>query len=162
MPVVFIAQSTLQEWADLGKVRLEDTTLHLLKEQRSVVLKPAVRFTKLTVGDEDTFGLLGKVKAAEQLKAMDAEHYMDSVICGDLAYEVVEGFLGDLQAPKRPAPAAPPAASAPKAVPAPVLEAEPVLPGRLASAMDAPGDANETEELSDAEALSRLFLDTVR
>lgn len=199
MPAVFIAQSTLQQWADAGKVRLEDTTLFLLKEQRSVVLKPAVRFTKLTVGDDDPHGLLGKVKTSEQLRAMDAEHYMDSVLCGDIAYEVVEGFLGDLQAaqpiaqPSAPPPAdapalapppaqpaaapqgrqvpapltgpvpipshdiplpgkpAPVAASAPKAVPAPVLEATP-----------APDTDEEPEELSEAEALSKLFLDTVR
>ncbi len=174
MPAVFIAQSTLQQWADAGKVRLEDTTLFLLKEQRSVVLKPAVRFTKLTVGDEDPHALLGKVKTDEQLRGMDAEHYMDSVLCGDIAYEVVEGFLGDLQAAQpiaRPTSQAPLRSSTPapiesadipmpgqpapertKTVPAPVLEAVP-------SQASAEG---EPEELSEAEALSKLFLDTVR
>lgn len=153
MPAVFIAQSTLQQWSDAGKVRLDDTTLHLLKEGRSVALKPAVRFTKLTVGDEDPHGLLGKVKTAEQLAEMGAEHYMDSVIHGDTAYEVVEGFMGDLQAPARPA--APPAeAAAPKPSPAPVLEA--------AADKPTPSEEGEPEELSDAEALSKLFLDTVQ
>lgn len=166
MPAVFIAQSTLQQWADAGKVRLEDTTLFLLKEQRSVVLKPAVRFTKLTVGEEDPHALLGKVKTTEQLRSMDAEHYMDSVLCGDIAYEVVEGFLGDLQAAQPIAKAAPiPSSEIPlpgepvtaasskpaKTVPQPVFEVtEPV-----------PAEA-EPEELSEAEMLSKLFLDTVR
>jgi hypothetical protein len=153
MPAVFIAQTTLQQWADLGKVRLEDTTLHLLKEQRSVVLKAAVRFTKLIVGDNDPFGLLGKVKSTEQLKALKAEHYMDSVICGEIAYQVVEGFLGDLQASKEDAPAAPKAAPAPASA---TSSGEPLLPARPVE----PGE--RTEEISDAEALSRLFLDTVR
>jgi hypothetical protein len=178
MPAVFIAQTTLQQWADLGKVRLDDTTLYLLKEKRSVLLQTAVRFTKLTVGDEDPHGLLGKVKTAEQLREMGAEHYMDSVIHGDTAYEVVEGFMGDLQAAKPteipPAPTAPAepateaagsspppathAAPAPASVPAPVPEAAPA-----ADAADTIVDQDEEpEELSDAEALSKLFLDTVR
>jgi len=156
MPAVFIAQSTLQQWADAGKVRLEDTTLHLLKEGRSVLLKPAVRFTKLTVGDEDPHSLLGKVKTDDQLRDMGAEHYMDSVIHGDTAYEVVEGFMGDLQAPPAAQPTSTPPAAA-SAVPAPVPEA-------AQNAPEAPDEAakEETEELSDAEALSKLFLDTVR
>lgn len=169
MPAVFIAQATLQQWADAGKVRLEDTTLYLLREQRFVVLKPAVRFTKLTVGDSDPHALLGKVKSAEQLRAMGAEHYMDSVIHGDVAYEVVEGFLGDLQASQPMAPAAtPPKAPAERSVtPAPVaLDAPtpspaPAVEPAAKPAEEGPG-AKEPEELSEAEALSKLFLDTVR
>lgn len=158
MPAVFIAQATLQQWADAGKVRLEDTTLFLLKEQRSVVLKPAVRFTKLTVGDSDPHALLGKVKTTEQLRAMDAEHYMDSVICGDVAYEVVEGFLGDLQAAQPVAPEAMPKAPVRSATPAPVALGDVPQPPRP----DANGKPAEPEELSEAELLSKLFLDTVR
>lgn len=162
MPAVFIAQSTLQQWADAGKVRLEDTTLFLLKEQRSVVLKPAVRFTKLTVGDTDPHSLLGKVKTTEQLRAMDAEHYMDSVICGDTAYEVVEGFLGDLQAAQPVAPGAMPAAAPARALtPAPVALDEVPLPGTPAPRASLRVEG-EPEELSEAEMLSKLFLDTVR
>jgi hypothetical protein len=171
MPAVFIAQATLQQWADAGKVHLEDTTLYLLKEQRSVVLKPAVRFTKLTVGDSDPHGLLGKVKSTEQLKAMGAEHYMDSVICGDVAYEVVEGFLGDLQGGQPVAPEAmPKAAPVRSATPAPVAlgdlpappKAEAERKAEPAPEASSSAPAAEPEELSEAEALSRLFLDTVR
>lgn len=179
MPAVFIAQSTLQQWADAGKVRLEDTTLFLLKEQRSVVLKPAVRFTKLTVGDADPHALLGKVKTADQLRSMDAEHYMDSVICGDFAYEVVEGFLGDLQAAQPIKAAAKPSAAAASVAEAPVLSTDIPRPGAPAPPRPSPAKAvpapvlvddtpplssteGEPEELSDAEALSKLFLDTVR
>jgi len=145
MAAVFIAHSTLQQWADAGKVRLDETTLHLLKEGRSVLLKPAVRFTKLTVGDEDPHALLGKVKTADQLREMGAEHYMDSVIHVDTAYEVVDGFMGDLQASK------PTAAAVPAPVPEPVAEPS-----------AEPSAAADGEDVSDAEALSKLFLDTVR
>ena len=149
MPAVFIAQSTLQEWADAGKVRLEDTLLTLLKEQREVNLTPAVRFTEVLGGEADPHGLMGKVKTKTQLDELEAEHYMDSVICGDVAYEVVEGFLGDLMA-SRPV--------GQKPAPAPVEVAE------------APAERQEVEKaVEEAEAagedtaaqLSRLFLETV-
>lgn len=149
MAAVFIAQSTLTEWTDAGKVRLEGTTLHLIKEQRSVLLKPAVRFVKLVGSDADPHGLLGKVKTEEQLKALGAEHYLKSVLLGDVAYEVVEGFLGDLMA-QRPQPAPPAAARAQPAAPS------------SAPSPNAPPAGDEAEPRSDAEALSKLFLDTVR
>ncbi len=162
MPAVFIAQSMLQDWADKGKVRLDDTTLILLKEHKQVDLIPAVRFTEVIGGEEDPHKLVGKVKSKSQLAEMDAEHYMDSVLCGDVAYQVVEGFLGDLTqaAPmKGPAPAAaPPAEKPPAAVPAPVVVAAPPPSAAAQAAGTLPRDVDP----SDAEALSRLFLDTVR
>lgn len=168
MAAVFIAQSTLTQWSDAGKVRLQGTVLHLLKEQRSVLLKPAVRFVKLVVGDADPHGLLGKVKTDDQLKELGAEHYMDSVILGDTAYEVVEGFMGDLMAAEPTASAPPPAAAAPApaapsgAPPAPSAPAQ--VAGLAPDAQPQPedGDVEEDVEEADAEALSRLFLDTVR
>src|SRR5689334_8172276 len=101
MAAVFIAQSTLDEWSDQGRIRLDGTILTLLHENRTVPLKPAVRFTKLVGAPTDAHSLLGKVKSHEQLAALSAEHFMQSVIVGDTAYEVVEGFLGDLRAPPR-------------------------------------------------------------
>ena len=51
--------------------RLDDTTLTLLQENRTVKLKPAVRFTKTIDGSADPNKLLGKVKTTEQLAAME-------------------------------------------------------------------------------------------
>lgn len=171
MPAVFIAQGTLQQWADAGKVRLDDTTLFLLKEQREVLLRPAVRFTRLTVGEADPHGLLGKVKSSEQLGELGAEHYLDSVILGDLAYEVVEGFLGDLQG-GRAAPAAPPSVVLPATPVPPTVSPAPVLP-TVSPAPVPPtvspagqGETEEPESAADGDSelvrLSQLFLDTVR
>ena len=116
MAAVFITQKVLTDWADAGKVELNDTTLLLVQENRTVDLHPAVRFFCVVGGEADPHGLLGKVKTREQLKEMGAEHYMDSVIHGDVAYQVVEGFMGDLSRPK-PQPAA---TQPPKEVPRPV------------------------------------------
>ncbi|MCP4198339.1 MAG: hypothetical protein GY762_14410 [Proteobacteria bacterium] len=47
------------------------------------------------VGDGgDQYQLVGRVKNVEVLEGMGAEHYMDSVLIGDSAYQVVTGFAG--------------------------------------------------------------------
>jgi hypothetical protein len=137
MPTVFLSHDLLQQWTDQGKAKLDDTVLSLMAHDRTATLKPAVRFTALIDGSDETHRLLGKVKTTTQLSELGAEHYMDSVLLGDVAYTVVDGFLGDLS----PAPAARSSAKA-----APVASS---------SSVSAP-------PLSDAEALSRLFLQTVR
>ena len=45
-------------------------------------------------GGGDGEQLVGKVKALEVVAEIGGEHYADSVILDDNAYEVVEGFLG--------------------------------------------------------------------
>ncbi len=154
MPAVFITTQMLTAWSDEGKVRLDDTTLFLLKEDRTVLLKPAVRFTHLIDPGDDPHKLVGKVKSKQQLIELKAEHYLDSVILGEIGYTVVEGFLGDLS-PARPRTEplgldAMPRRSTAK-VAASVAEPPPPAPA-----------ATTTAELQqDAEALSRLFLSTV-
>src|SRR5947208_1368307 len=101
MAAVFLSNAMLTQWSDQGKVRLDDTTLTLLQENRTVKLKPAVRFTKVIDGSPDPNKLIGKVKTPEQLAEIGAEHYLDSVILGDVGYQVVEGFLGDLSPPPK-------------------------------------------------------------
>lgn len=175
MSVVFVTNAMLNSWTDQGKVRLADTTLHLLAEGRTIELTPAVRVVKLIDGSDDPHHLVGKVKTAQQLHAMGAEHYLDSVICGDVGYYVVEGFRGALS----PGPGA--AVAAPKAVPAPVeirtpppapsplappSMAPPAAPPALAATTPAPPRAttlplNVKLEL-EAMELSKVFLDTVR
>ena len=38
--------------------------------------------------------MIGRVKETKTLEDMGAEHYMDSVLIGDSAYQVVSGFAG--------------------------------------------------------------------
>src|SRR5438046_9029258 len=59
---------------------------------------------KMEAGD-DNAGLLAKVKTTDALKQMGAEHYMESVILGETAYQVQQGFLADANALRRAAPA---------------------------------------------------------
>jgi hypothetical protein len=41
---------------------------------------------------------LGRVKTTAQLEALGAEHLADSCIVGEVAYEVVEGYVTEVQA----------------------------------------------------------------
>jgi hypothetical protein len=98
VPTVFLSNVMLQRWTDQGRALLEDTTLTLVQDRQSVALTPAVRFTRLVDGGVDPHRLIGTVKTKDQLATLGAEHYMDSVILGDVGYTVVEGFRGELAA----------------------------------------------------------------
>ncbi len=90
---LFIPQSVLDRWVDGGKVAFDSSVLTLLAEKKSYTLTPAVRFMKTVAGD-DVAGLLGKVRTIPKIEELGAEHMSDSVILGDTAYEVQEGFIG--------------------------------------------------------------------
>ena len=99
---LFVPQSVLDRWSEQGRISVDGTILTILGENRSFVLASAVRFMKMEAG-EDTAGLLHKVKTTDALKAMGAEHYRESVLLGENAYEVQEGFLADAHALRRAA-----------------------------------------------------------
>src|SRR6267143_2039909 len=99
---LFVPQSVLDKWSDKGRVELKGHVLTLLREKKSFQLTSAVRFVKMEAG-EDAKGLLQKVKTLEALKQMGAEHYRESVILGESAYQVQQGFLADANALRRAA-----------------------------------------------------------
>jgi len=94
---LFVPQTVLDRWSEQGKVQVDGHVLTLLGENKVFALTAAVRFLKMEAG-EDAMGLIHKVKTIDALKQMSAEHYLDSVILGDNAYEVQQGFLADANA----------------------------------------------------------------
>jgi len=97
---LFVPQNILAKWADQGRVELKGQVLTLVREKKSFQLTTAVRFLKLEAG-EDSARLLNKVKTLDALKQMGAEHYLESVILGDAAYKVQQGFLAEANALRR-------------------------------------------------------------
>lgn len=95
---LFLPQKTLEEWALAEKADLSDGKLIVAEGKTSHPVTSAVHFHKLVSG-EDTQGLLGRVKTTPQLAALNAEHFADSCIVGEAAYEVVEGYVTEVQAP---------------------------------------------------------------
>src|SRR5256714_3926465 len=102
---LFVPQSVLDKWSEQGRIQVDGHVLTILGEQKSFALTSAVRFIKMEAG-EDNAGLLAKVKTTDALKGMGAEHYMESVILGERAYQVQMGFLADANALRRAAAAA--------------------------------------------------------
>ena len=111
---VFLPQQVLDSWLATDKIAIDGDLLTILAEHRQYGLRPAVRFVKEVGGGGDAQKLLGKVKEPAQLKEMKAEHYMDSVLLGEAAYEVQQGFVGYPRPPMN-VQQAPKAATAPGA-----------------------------------------------
>ena len=92
---VFLPQDALDRWLSEGRVEVEGETMTLRPEGQQFRLKTAVRFMSEVASGGDQQKLVGKVKDLEQLVGIGGEHCADSVILGDNAYQVVEGFVGE-------------------------------------------------------------------
>lgn len=91
-PRVFFPQSALDTWLDAGRVRLVDDRL-ILPGSHTLELQPALRFVAEVADGRDPHDLVGKVKTIDDVVALGGEHQADSVLLGDNAYQVTEGFL---------------------------------------------------------------------
>src|SRR5438093_13376084 len=150
---LFVPHSVLDKWSEQGRIQVDGNVLTILGEQKSFALTSAVRFIKMEAG-EDNVGLLAKVKTTDALKQMGAEHYMESVILGESAYQVQQGFLADANALRRAAAvSAPPA---PKAAPAPAKapEAAPTAAQTAAKA--------EEKKTGEQDMLAQFLLDNLQ
>jgi hypothetical protein len=134
---LFISQGKLDEWLSDDRVEIDGEVLKTRTEQRRFVLRTALLFTEEVTGTPDPHGLLGKVKDLEQLKKLGGEYASGSVVLGDNAYTVIEGFVG-----------------------APILEGRPAHSGdTLAAAMrSATGDPRK--QSGEMDLLARFFLQT--
>jgi hypothetical protein len=90
---VFVPQEALESWVADGRVHVMGETLFV--EGVPFSLSGAVRFVSEVAGGGDSLDLVGRVKTLEQLAQLGGEHCADSVVLGDDAYEVVEGFLAE-------------------------------------------------------------------
>ncbi len=94
---IFIPQETLDRWHSEEEVQLDDDVL--TRGQAQFALESAVLIVSEVTGAGDSDSLEGRVKTHQQLKAIGADHCHDSVIVGERAYSVVEGFLGSTVVP---------------------------------------------------------------
>lgn len=91
---LFVSQDTLDQWLSEERVSVDGDVLTLPDEGRGFRLASAVHFVTEVTEAGDPAGLIGRVKDLEELAQMGGEHYADSVLLGEVAYEVVEGFVG--------------------------------------------------------------------
>ena len=152
---LFVPQSVLDKWSEQGRIQVDGNVLTILGEGKNFALTSAVRFMKMEAGD-DTAGLLQKVKTTDALKQMGAEHYMESVILGESAYQVQQGFLADANALRRAAAAS--QAAAAKAAPA----GAPKPAGNAAPAPQAAAKSQEEKNAGEQDMLAQFLLDNLQ
>jgi hypothetical protein len=93
MARLYITVSCLDSWIEQGQATLAGD--QLTTAGTTYHLQPAVHFAALAGSDTDVHQLLGTVKSKAQLAELGAEHLEGTVILGEVAYQVAEGFLGE-------------------------------------------------------------------
>lgn len=88
---VFVPQEALEAWLSSGRVHMVGENLFV--GGQAFRLESAVRFVNEVAGGGDEPQLLGRVKTLEQIASLGGEHCAASVVLGDNAYEVIEGFV---------------------------------------------------------------------
>ena len=78
---------------DKAGVSVDNDNISLPDFPAPFKLKSAVYFTKMVAGEDDTHELVGKTAETAMLEKKGYEHYQNSVLVGECAYEVKEGFL---------------------------------------------------------------------
>ena len=91
---VFFPQEALDQWLAENKVEVTGNQLVIRAEGRRYRLVEALRVLAEVSGTEDQNELAGKVKTLAYLTELGAELLGTSMIVGDNAYDVVQGFIG--------------------------------------------------------------------
>lgn len=92
---MFFSQEALDHWLEAGRVNLDGDVLGV-PGGPSFRLTSAVVFNAEVASGDDSLGLCGKAKTADEVVALQGELVTGSVLIGDHAYEVTDGFLAEL------------------------------------------------------------------
>lgn len=92
---LFLSQSVLDRWLSEERVEVDGEVMTTLPDKRSFDLKTAVLFKTELTGAGDAHELIGRVKDVDQITELGGDYSAGSVIVGDLAYEVADGFVGE-------------------------------------------------------------------
>ncbi len=91
---VFFPQAALDDWVGDNRADIKGEDLSLKAEGRRYRIIEAVRVVREVTGADDPHELLGRVKTRAFLTELGAEMLESSMILGDNAYDVVQGFVG--------------------------------------------------------------------
>ncbi len=100
---LFVSNACVDRWLVEGRAEVDGDALTLRPEGARFALRPGVVFVAEVTGEGDPAGLVGTVRDEDQLAALGAEHDAGSVLLGDRAYDVVDGFVGAPVDPGAPA-----------------------------------------------------------
>ena len=91
---IFFPLDSVEEWANEGKVEVKGSELVVIADMRRYRLEDAAHVLREVTGSECPRGLPGKVKSKTVLEEWGAELYDTSMVLGDNAYDVVQGWMG--------------------------------------------------------------------
>src|SRR5690242_14075234 len=91
---VFFPQTALDEWLSSDRVDLKNDELTIKSESRRYKIIEAVRVLREVTESADPHELIGRVKSRAFLEELGAEILESSMVLGDNAYDVVQGFVG--------------------------------------------------------------------
>jgi hypothetical protein len=91
---VFFSQTALDRWLVEGAIEISGNELTILSEGRRYRVAEAVHVLREVTGQTDHNEIVGKVKSKLFLEELGAEILENSMIIGDNAYDVVQGWLG--------------------------------------------------------------------
>jgi hypothetical protein len=90
---LFVSGALLDRWVTIGQVDLVDGILKIKPTGARYTLEEAARVVDEATGAGDPEGLVGRVRTLTELSALGAEVLDRSVLIGELAYDVVPGFI---------------------------------------------------------------------
>jgi hypothetical protein len=93
---MFFSQEALDGWLEAGRISLDGDVLGLPDDGPRFRLASGVVFNAEVASGEDALQLCGKAKTAEEVEALNGELVQGTVLIGDHAYEVTDGFLAEL------------------------------------------------------------------
>jgi hypothetical protein len=91
---IFFPQEALDQWLVDGTIDVKGAELTIAAEGRRYKIADAVRVIREVSGTPDVNEIVGKVKSKPYLIELGAELLEGSMILGDNAYDVVQGWTG--------------------------------------------------------------------
>ncbi len=89
---LFLSQEVIDKWLSDERIELSGNVMSVRGDSRAYDLDPAVRFIAVEGDGADREGLVTSIRTLEEVKAAGGDHSHDSVILGDVAYKVQNGF----------------------------------------------------------------------
>ncbi len=91
---VFFPQTAFDQWLVEGAIDLKGNELTILAEGRRYRIAEGVRVLREVTGTTDANDIVGRVKSKVFFEELGAEILEGSMIIGDNAYDIIQGWLG--------------------------------------------------------------------
>ncbi len=92
--IIFISQEQMEKYISEGVADISNNNIVLRLDKTYIGnLEDAVYFLRNVVNPSDSRDLIGRVLTKDEVKSLNADIMKNSVIIGDDAYDVEEGFM---------------------------------------------------------------------